>query len=604
MQRCLNDLQTGQLSGDPQTLCIGNAGDPPSHPQTGMRLAVAEATLREGIAARCSDALAAALRLCQQADTLNELQDCIVATHASQARVLLQAEYGALSASSDAAEQRCQARIAQAGRRYLKTKLRAVQHCLNQRNRQCLTGDAAARCIGALRDDAHVPPTHRRTAGKIARAAAALRKSLATSCDASTLARLDACGSDPDALVACMVRTHWVGSTEMIQGQYGGAHVFADPAVTLQGAVDAAEPDQIVLLDPGTYSEAATVNTRGLTLRGQKGCKGERAVLVNPEPGHTPNGIQACGTLVSECGFAHHEYGEPDPGPGIEGQADGLTFEGFEVREFDDNGIFVTGAEGVTFRDMIAVGPGTAGGMEYGLFPVSSRDVLVEDSLVIGVSDAGIYVGGSEDIVVRRNEVFGNVAGIEIENSVDALVEDNYAHDNTGGILIFKLVNPPLQRSDCHVVRNNRIENNNVPNFGSGIVGIVPRGTGLIVLSNDFGVFENNTITGNDTFGMVITDQQILDLLFGAFGGVLSADFLTEDNFFIDNTLTGNGLDPDTTIGALGVQGDATVVVLGPDAGCRSGNTFATGTGFSDLPTCVLPPSLPGCPVPDQLPLP
>ena len=91
MQRCLNDLQTGQLSGDPQTLCIGNAGAPPSHPQTAIRLAAAEASLREGIAGSCTDALAAALRLCQQAGTLNELQDCIVATHASQARILLQA---------------------------------------------------------------------------------------------------------------------------------------------------------------------------------------------------------------------------------------------------------------------------------------------------------------------------------------------------------------------------------------------------------------------------------------------------------------------------------------------------------------------------------
>ena len=62
-----------------------------------------------------------------------------------------------------------------------------------------------------------------------------------------------------------------------------------------------------------------------------------------------------------------------------------------------------------------------------------------------GASDAGIYVGQSRNIVVRRNQVEFNVAGIEIENSTDADVYDNMATNNTGGILVFNLPGPPVQ---------------------------------------------------------------------------------------------------------------------------------------------------------------
>ena len=42
----------------------------------------------------------------------------------------------------------------------------------------------------------------------------------------------------------------------------------------------------------------------------------------------------------------------------------------------------------------------------------------IEHCIAIGASDAGIYVGQSNNIIVRNCEVFQNVAGIEIENSI------------------------------------------------------------------------------------------------------------------------------------------------------------------------------------------
>ena len=63
----------------------------------------------------------------------------------------------------------------------------------------------------------------------------------------------------------------------------------------------------------------------------------------------------------------------------------------------------------------------------------------MEDNVAIGASDAGIYVGQSANVVVRRNRAEWNVAGIEIENTVDAHVYENVATNNTGGILVFNL---------------------------------------------------------------------------------------------------------------------------------------------------------------------
>ena len=75
----------------------------------------------------------------------------------------------------------------------------------------------------------------------------------------------------------------------------------------------------------------------------------------------------------------------------------------------------------------------------YAIYPVLSNDVLLDDVVAVGASDAGIYVGQSNDIIVKNSEALMNVAGFEIENSDDADMFDNVAHCNTGGFLTFDL---------------------------------------------------------------------------------------------------------------------------------------------------------------------
>jgi len=180
-----------------------------------------------------------------------------------------------------------------------------------------------------------------------------------------------------------------------------------------------------------------------------------------------------------------------------------VQFDGFTIQDTIGNGIKVTGGNGVHFNNIEVKWPTrpTHGG--YGIYPVQSKKVLVENCKISGASDTGIYVGQSDTIVVRNNEVFQNVAGIEIENSFNADVTANNSHDNTVGFLVFDL--PDLQQVGGHNIRvyGNQFVNNNTANFGdpSGTVAKVPAGTGGAVMANSKVEVFSNTFTGNTTAG-------------------------------------------------------------------------------------------------------
>ncbi|MDP4650412.1 MAG: right-handed parallel beta-helix repeat-containing protein, partial [Haliea sp.] len=159
-----------------------------------------------------------------------------------------------------------------------------------------------------------------------------------------------------------------------------------------------------------------------------------------------------------------------------------VVLEDFAVIDAPSDGIKFKFSNGVTLRSVRVewtCGACATNGA-YGLYPVQTQNVLIEDSIVIGASDAGIYVGQSDKIIVRRNTVSQNVAGIEIENSTDSDVYDNLAENNTGGILVFDLPNLSVDGARARIF-DNTIRNNNEPNFAppGNIVGVVPAGTGI-----------------------------------------------------------------------------------------------------------------------------
>lgn len=189
--------------------------------------------------------------------------------------------------------------------------------------------------------------------------------------------------------------------------------------------------------------------------------------------------------------------------------SDGVVLRDFAVEDTIGDAIKVKGANGVSFlniRTEWTGGPKSTNGA-YGLYPVESTDVLIDGCVAIGASDAGIYVGQSKNIIVRRSTAKYNVAGIEIENSYNADVYECTAVHNTGGILVFDLPNLPQQGGHNVRVFRNQIKDNDTPNFApeGNIVGNVPTGTGLMIMANrNVEVFENE-ISGNHTANLIIT---------------------------------------------------------------------------------------------------
>jgi parallel beta-helix repeat protein len=136
----------------------------------------------------------------------------------------------------------------------------------------------------------------------------------------------------------------------------------------------------------------------------------------------------------------------------------------------------------------------------YGLYPVLCNRVLIEDCVAACASDAGIYVGQSDSVIVRNNTVYKNVAGIESENSKYVYIHNNLTYDNTGGILVFDL--PGLtQYGHTTLVKNNVVKSNNHSNFApkGNIVGMVPPGTGIMLLATRNIALIENTILNNRT---------------------------------------------------------------------------------------------------------
>jgi uncharacterized repeat protein (TIGR03806 family) len=170
---------------------------------------------------------------------------------------------------------------------------------------------------------------------------------------------------------------------------------------------------------------------------------------------------------------------------------------------------------------------------------------------VRGASDAGVYVGQSENIIVRRNHVYENVAGIEIENSKFADVYENRATGNTGGILVFDLPGPPVQGGEGTRVFNNRIETNNEPNFApaGNIVGTVPSGTGLMIMANDDIEAFGNTIEGNASLAVLVVSYYFVKLNVDK----PTYDPVPEKIYIHNNVMIDNGQNP---------QGDTALIPL------------------------------------------
>ena len=265
------------------------------------------------------------------------------------------------------------------------------------------------------------------------------------------------------------------GQIAAIENPRSGRVITVEAGGSIQSAVLAAQPGDTIRVRPGVYHETVYVDKDGIALTG------------SIEGGEWP-------TLD----------GEGTRNDAILYSGNGITVENFRITRYKGNGVMGQAGNNFVIRNNIISDAGV-----YGIFPQFGQNGLITNNVLSGIADAAIYVGMSDNVHVAHNEVFANVAGIEIENSRHAIVEGNYAHDNTSGILVFITPGLPIKTTYDVIVRNNFVIGNNHPNFGAAgsIVAGVPAGTGMLIMAADDVKIEGNIISGNDNVGIAITDH-------------------------------------------------------------------------------------------------
>jgi len=258
-----------------------------------------------------------------------------------------------------------------------------------------------------------------------------------------------------------------------------------DVQTAVQEALILAEPGSVVQLEEGTYEFelGLSLDVEGVALRG----RGMDKTILD---------------------FKKQEAGSE----GLFVTSKNVLLEDFAVVDTKGNGIKSQAADNIVIRRVRAEwtgGPKETNGA-YGIYPVSSTNVLVEDCVAIGGSDSGIYVGQSKNVIVRNCRAEFNVAGIEIENCHGADVYNCTATNNTGGILVFDLPDLPQQHGHDIRVLDNHVFANNTPNFApkGNIVATVPAGTGMMVMANTNVEIFNNEIRDHGTANMLIVSYQ------------------------------------------------------------------------------------------------
>jgi parallel beta-helix repeat protein len=356
---------------------------------------------------------------------------------------------------------------------------------------------------------------------------------------------------------------------------------------SLQQQLIQAQPGDIIEIKAGVHelSRSLSLNVSGVTIRG-------------------------AGRDSSILSFKNQMQGAE----GLIVAADDFVIEDLAIEDTVGDALKINESNNVIVRRIRTewTGGALSSNGAYGIYPVQSNNILIDDVVVIGASDAGIYVGQSSQIIVRNSRAEYNVAGIEIENSTFADVYNNIATNNTGGILIFDLPNLPIQGGRNTRVFNNQVFENNTPNFApeGNIVGEVPAGTGMMILANDeIEVFDNN-FTDNDTTSILIVSYYITERPFDD----PNYDPFPESIYIHDNEISGGGTNPDSEPlqllqSAMGGQAipdivwDGTVVpgktadqvlCLGDSNGASfvnldAGNDFAAPTFDSTVHSCSLP---------------
>jgi hypothetical protein len=252
----------------------------------------------------------------------------------------------------------------------------------------------------------------------------------------------------------------------------GDVGVRAVPAdyETIQAAVDASVPGDLILISPGVYNEAVEVVTENLTIRGL-----DRNTTILDGQFTLTNGFKVSG-------------------------ASGVAIENLTARNYVKNGFFWTGATGYRASYLTAFRNG-----DYGVYAFLSTNGLIEHSYGAGSPDAGFYIGACYPCDSVINDVVSEYNGL------------GYSGTNSGGNLY--IINSTFRFNRAGIVPNsgsyelcyperdstivgNLVYSNNQPDTPAIDVALLAMGNGILSAGGVGNVIERNLVFDHDKTGI------------------------------------------------------------------------------------------------------
>jgi hypothetical protein len=361
-------------------------------------------------------------------------------------------------------------------------------------------------------------------------------------------------------LCACSSGTSTT-STATTVAEDGGASgtVLRVPAdhPTIQAAVDAASPGDLVLISPGVYHEAVDVTTDNLDLRGV-----DRNTVILDGTFQLENGVRVLG-------------------------AKGVAVENMTARNYTGNGFFWTGVEGYRGSYLTSFRTGN-----YGVYAFDSTKGQLDHIYASGSPDAGVYIGQCQPCDAVVTDVVSEYNGL------------GYSGTNSGGNLL--IVNSIFRHNRAGIVPNsgsyeqcyperkttivgNVVYDNNQADTPAIDVALLAMGNGILVAGGRENVIERNLVYDHERTGIglvpfpeedandkVPTSEQMERTCSEqkndptpdpkSAGTVI---WPAADNKVIGNDVSGSGLG-DLAFGDLSGEGPAS------EGNCFADNTYAT----------------------------